>query len=112
MGRYVRCSICDDQESNCCAVSLQRHTGVLATRAAGELGFHVAWDLGNSTLFTCVPQLGFCFDQEMKLAKIREIRGRSSEEPLKEVSVLQHLAESGMHPNVLSCTEVRYTSFV
>lgn len=42
----------------------------------------------------------------MNMEKIREIRGRSNEEPLKEVSVLQHLSMRGNHPNVITCTEV------
>ncbi|CAM9223909.1 unnamed protein product [Sphacelaria rigidula] len=48
--------------------------------------------------------------KEMKLNKIREIQGRSNEEPLKEVSVMQHLTRSGIHPNIISCTEVLHDS--
>lgn len=42
----------------------------------------------------------------MKIEKIREVSGHSNEEPLKEISVLQYLAQMGGHPNVITCTEV------
>lgn len=44
--------------------------------------------------------------QELSRKKLRKMRGRTHEDPLKEVAALQYLAGEG-HPNVLSCTEVR-----
>ena len=44
--------------------------------------------------------------QELSLEKLREMEGRSHENPLQEVAALQYLSGQG-HPNVLNCTEVR-----
>lgn len=42
--------------------------------------------------------------QELNLDKLREVQGRTYEDPLREVAALQFLSS---HPNVLPCTEVR-----
>lgn len=44
--------------------------------------------------------------QEMSMGKLREMEGRTHEDPLREVAALQYLSRDG-HPNILTCTEVR-----
>lgn len=44
--------------------------------------------------------------QELRLNKLREMQGRTHEDPLREVATLQYLAASEGHPNVLAYTEV------
>lgn len=46
--------------------------------------------------------------QELSLDKLREMQGRTHEDPLREVAALQCLPS---HPNVLTCTEVWRSSF-
>lgn len=43
------------------------------------------------------------FWQELSLDRLREMQGRTHEDPLREVAALQYLSA---HPNVLTCTEV------
>lgn len=40
------------------------------------------------------------------MEKLREMEGRTHEDPLREVAALQYLSREG-HPNILTCTEVR-----
>eukprot|EP00903_Cladosiphon_okamuranus_P009727 g9249.t1 len=42
--------------------------------------------------------------KELGLEKLREMQGRTHEDPLREVAALQYLSGEG-HPNVLTCTE-------
>lgn len=51
----------------------------------------------------CPPSVS---QQEMSIARMRDIQGRSHEDPLQETSALQYLS-SEAHPNVLQCVEVR-----
>lgn len=46
--------------------------------------------------------------QELSLNKLREMQGRTHEDPLREVATLQYFAGEE-HPNVLTYTEVRRT---
>lgn len=52
-----------------------------------------------------------CVLQELSLGKLREMQGRTHEDPLREVAALQYLA-SERHPNVLTCIEVRIIDFL
>lgn len=52
------------------------------------------------------PPLKCTVIKELSNQKIREMRGRLYEDPLREVSALQYLS-SEEHANVLQCTEVR-----
>eukprot|EP00903_Cladosiphon_okamuranus_P009712 g9237.t1 len=42
--------------------------------------------------------------KELSLERLREMQGRTHEDPLREVAALQYLSGEG-HPNVLTCTE-------
>lgn len=39
------------------------------------------------------------------MERLREMEGRTHEDPLREVAALQYLSREG-HPNILACTEV------
>lgn len=50
--------------------------------------------------------VGACVLQELSLEKLREMQGRTHEDPLREVAALQYLS-SEADVNVLTCIEVR-----
>lgn len=100
----------------CCSASFNvfclrklRVTRVTACREASSheeaakphlLATNVSWC--HVCVFVCVCA---CILQELSLEKLREMQGRTHEDPLREVAALQYLSGEG-HSNILTCIEV------